>query len=164
MALNADSVRFLCELAVKRQDLAERSFDALNTRLAALFAFNSFLLPASIAALRAAGDSAPALRGCPTVIAVIVWGGALVTIGVATFIGLRARSVFSLPDTSRLYVDYASRDPVEVQGQVISQLGDAWKTNESVTSTKATCLNVVVAAVCVELVVLVVLLAVQLVR
>jgi len=156
----------LCDLAVKRHDLVERAFDALNTRLAAVFAFNGFLLPASIAALKSALDpkSGGALRGCSSLIAVFTWAAALVTITLATLIGFRSRKIKSLPNPLSLYKDCGMKRPEETDAQVIADLDDAWETNASAITTKAKCLDVAISAVAVELFVLLVVSAVQLLR
>jgi hypothetical protein len=162
---NPQTVRLLCDLAVKRHDLAERAFDTLNTRLGVVFAFNSFLLPASIASLKSAMDPANLpLRGCPFVIALIVWAGALVTVTLATVIGFRTRDIKSLPNPLTLYVNFGMKEPVETDAQVIADVNDAWETITKATRTKSKCLDVAIGAVAAELVVLLVLSAIQLVR
>jgi hypothetical protein len=152
-----DTVRFLCDLAVKRHDLAERSFDALNTRLGALFAFNSFLVPASVAALAPRGDGTKVLHGWQLWLAVAVWGAALVTIMIATFKGFRARAIKSLPDPLKLFVNCGSDKPSRAGVEVIRNLDGAWEVITSSAATKSTCLNVAIGAVAVEVILLIVL-------
>ena len=163
-APDSETARFLCDLAVKRHDLAERSYDALNTRLAAVFAFNSFLLPASIAALRTVTQTGRVLRGWACWIAVAVWATSLVVVTVATITGLRARPIDTLPDPFKLDRDFANQPPVAAARQVIRSLDRAWSAITAATGTKSTCFNVAISAVVVELVVLVVLSALELVR
>jgi hypothetical protein len=163
---NADTVRFLCDLAVKRQDLAERSFDALNTRLGVTFAFNSFLLPASVVALRSAMESIGegGLRTWLPVIAAIVWAVALVTVMIATFVGFRAQEIKSLPDPLKLHRDFGTQKPEVAGEKVISTLDGAWEKIATATARKSACLNVAIGAVAVEMVVLVVLSGIPLIR
>jgi hypothetical protein len=155
---NEKTVAVLRDLAVKRHDLAERAFDTLNTRLGALFAFNSFLLPAFRSVVDHGG------RGCASWAAVIVSGCAFLTVAIATFIGFRARSMKTLPNPVSLYVSFGSKSPEHADAQVIAQLDEAWKAIDKATKTKGTCLNVSLVAVGLEVVALVVLAAVQLLR
>lgn len=153
---NEKTVAALRDLAVKRHDLAERGFDTLNTRLGVLFAFNGFLLPAFRSVIDGKGRASWA--------AVIVSGGAFVTIAIATFIGFRARSIKTLPNPMSLYVSFGSKPPEQADAQVIAQLDEAWKAIDKATKTKGTCLNVSLVSVGLEVVALVVLAAVQLLR
>ncbi len=160
---NAQTVRLLCDLAVKRHDLAERSFDALNTRLGVVFAFNSFLLPASIAALGGAlgRDGALSRWAIP---AIVVWAVSLLTVTIATAIGFLPQEIKSIPDPVVLYRSYGMKDPAVLDAQVIGDLGAAWKTITSATDTKSKCLIFSIGAVAVELILLVVVAANHILR
>lgn len=152
------TARFLCDLAVKRHDLADRAYDALNTRLATVFAFNSFLIPSSISALRPPVSPPPGYaRGWPFWAVAAVWGISLIVVTAATVIGVRARSVHSLPDAMKLDRDFGAQSPGAAARQVIRTLDDAWNGITAATSKKALCLNVAVVAVAVELAALIVL-------
>lgn len=147
-----NTARFLCDLAVKRHDLADRAYDALNTRLAAVFAFNSFLIPSSISALRLpANPPAGYVRGWLFWAVAAVWGISLVVVTAATVIGTHVRSVHSLPDAMKLDRDFGTQPPGAAARQVIRTLDDAWNGITAATSRKGACLNVAVVAVAVEL-------------
>jgi hypothetical protein len=150
---NQQTVRSFCDLAVKRHDLAERSFDAMNTRLGVVFAFNSFLLPSSITALRSSLEpSAGGSLASPWWwIAIAFWGLALATVTAATVVGYWPRDVKSLPDPLMLYVNCGAKEPVEADKQVIADLNESWKSITEATSAKSKCLNVAIAAVVAEL-------------
>lgn len=150
---NEKTVRVLCDLAIKRHDLAERTFDALNTRLGVVFAFNSFLLPASITALRSELDpSAKGALGAPWWwIAVAFWGVALVIVTAATVIGYWPRDVKSLPDPYKLYVDCGAKSQVEADRQIIADLDESWKSIAAAAKAKSRCLNIAIGAMVAEL-------------
>lgn len=159
-----DTARVLCDLAIKRHDLAERTYDSLNTRLGAVFAFNGFLIPASIAALRPTATNSQPMTGWPYWTAIAVWAVSLVAITIATLIGGRAKAIKSLPDPFKLDRDFSMKPPVEVSRQIIRSLDDAWTGLCTASATKSTCLNVSIGFVAVELLGLVALSVFQMVR
>lgn len=162
--LDADAVRVLCDLAIKRHDLAERTYDSLNTRLGAVFAFNSFLIPASIAALRPTTGSPQPLTGWPYWAAIVVWAVSLVAITVATLIGFRAQAIKSLPDAFKLDRDFATKPPVHVSRQIVRCLDDAWAGLCAASETKSACLNYAIGFVALELLGLVAVSVFQMLR
>lgn len=156
---NAETVKFLCDVGMKRHDLAERSYDALNTRLAALFAFNSFLLPASIGSIRAAvtvtkGVPVPPIHGYWKLAILSVWCVSLLLVGTACAVGYIARQVKSLPNPVNLYRDFAENSVAEVGEHFLVSLNRAWDGNRDVVTFKARCLNVALLGILVEVVLL----------
>ncbi len=149
---DSETVRFLCELAVKRHDIAERSFDALNTRLGALVAFNSFLFPASITLFRALSDTktAGSLRNA----LFAVWLAGLATATAAGLLGFTSRKIKSIPDPLSLYEKHGASKVADAATATLGALGGAWETITDAMRFKSVCLNVALFGVVLELLVL----------
>lgn len=158
---NTETVKLLCDLGTKRHDLAERSYDALNTRLAALFAFNTFLVPASIGSIRAAVTvtqerSVPPIHGWPRLAVISVWCVSLATVGVTCAWGYIARRVKSLPNPLALYRTFGGSPVTDTALQVLANMDNAWDGYRRAVRFKARCLNVAIVGILVEVALLLV--------
>jgi len=140
MAVVPETVKYLTDLAIKRHEAGEKTVDVLNTRLAALFAFNSFIIPSGTNAIHAAlKDKSP--FGMPKMLLLILWCLPLVGGAVACVLGYLAGRTPTLPNPAKVYGEFASQNLEVVGAQIIANLEASWGNLKGIATFKGTCLN-----------------------